>query len=368
MIESSTAAMVEERKLRSEFDASTAAAPPTGAPLSASLARYRRIRDRVGRIVPSNYDISDVCNLRCEGCLYFEGADRLSHTDRAADSDWESFFADEADRGVNFAYLAGAEPTLQSGRIKLAQKYIPHGVVFTNGTRKVPDELEYRIHVSIWGAPAQNESLRGADNAVKAIRHYSGDPRAIFVYTISRANITGIFETARMLHDNNCTLTFSYFSPTVTYNQKLYTSSGPDKYFRLSSADDNLVLRDSDFKAARREIEKSIERFGETVKYSLDYDDWITQSDPYVIDEEGVAVNCGNRLTPKHHHFAVDLTKSEGKCCSPNIDCRSCRAYAQGFGSYLTRFSAVRHDAVELERWLSVWELWADLFLPVRRT
>jgi hypothetical protein len=250
----------------------------------------------------------------------------------------------------------------------MARRHIPQGVIFTNGTRRIPDEIDYRIHVSIWGAPAQNARLRGADNAAKAVRLYAGDPRAVFVYTISRGNIDDIYDAARHLHRNGCTMTFSYFSPTSSYLEKLAGGAPASKYFRVSNPDDNLILGQDDFAAARREIGRAMRDFGGSIRYSLDYDEWIAGPDPYCIDEAtGIATDCGNRLTPKHHHFAVDLTRSQGKCCSPNIDCRTCRAYAQGYGSYLTRFNAVRHDPDRLDRWLAVWELWADLFLPSAR-
>jgi hypothetical protein len=346
-------------------DAAAGGAGPPPASAGEALSRYRRLRARVGRVVPSNYDISDRCNLRCEGCLFFEGSDRLSHLDSAGPAQWDDFFAGEARRGVNFAYLAGAEPALELDRVRLARRHIPHGVIFTNGTRRIPDEIDYRIHVSIWGAPAANARLRGADNAAKAMRFYAGDPRAVFVYTISRGNIGDIYETARALHGNRCTMTFSYFSPTTSYLDKLAVAAPPSAYFRVSNAQDNLILGPADFAAARIEIERALRDFPRSIRYSLDYDDWIAGPAPYVIDETtGIATNCGNRLTPRHHHFAVDLTRSAGKCCSPNIDCRSCRAYAQGYGSYLTRFAAVRHDPERLDRWLAVWETWADLFLP----
>lgn len=38
-------------------------------------ARYESLRRAVGRLRTSNYDISRTCNLRCEGCLFFSGAD-----------------------------------------------------------------------------------------------------------------------------------------------------------------------------------------------------------------------------------------------------------------------------------------------------
>lgn len=349
-------------------DTTSRALADTSTAQSRANLRFRELRARVGHLTPSNYDISDTCNLRCEGCLFFDGADRLGHDDSADDGAWDAFFAKEAARGVNFAYLAGAEPTLAPRRIGLARKHIPHGVIFTNGTRRVSPDLDYRIHISVWGAPAENARLRGADNVAKAIRLYAGDPRAIFVYTIGRTNIGDIFETARAMHEAGCALTFSYFSPTTSYLSKLNSDVAEDDYFKISTAEDNLVMTPSDFAAARREITRAIEAFGATILYSLDYDAWITSEVPHRIDPaSGIAIDCGNRLTPKHLHFSVDLSQSTGKCCSPNIDCSGCRAYAQGYGTYLKRFSEVRHDAVELDRWLSVWELWARMFLPPSR-
>src|SRR3569623_1821452 len=219
---------------------------------SPASRRYGEIRARVGRLEPSNYDISDTCNLRCEGCLFFDGADRHGHDDAADDAAWDRFFAAAGARGVNFAYIAGAEPALVPNRLRSAHRHIANGVIFTNGTRRIPPEIDFRIHVSVWGAPAENARLRGADNVTKAIRHYAGDPRATFIYTIGRTNIADNFETARVMHAAGCTLSFNYFSPTTTYLGKLAAQSGADEYFKISSADQNLVLTRDAFAAARR--------------------------------------------------------------------------------------------------------------------
>lgn len=79
----------------------------------------------------SNYDVSNTCNLRCEGCLYFSGAGEeisRAETDIAV---WQAFFAAEARRGVNFAYIGGAEPSLTQDRIRACHDHI--GVVSENG-------------------------------------------------------------------------------------------------------------------------------------------------------------------------------------------------------------------------------------------
>ena len=319
--------------------------------------------------MPSNYDISDRCNLRCEGCLYFEGDDRLAHLDSGDEGDWVSFFAREAERGVNFAYIAGAEPALQVDRIRIASRYIPNGVIFTNGTRPIPQDIDFRIHVSTWGARELNTTLRGGDNAPKALRLYARDPRAVFVYTISSANIADIYDVAEALHGFGATLTFSYFSPTSSYLARLSgVRPATSDYFRVSTADDNLILGRGDFARARDQIAQAMEDFPGTIAYSLEYDDWITRIGHYTLDDQGVAADCGVRKTSRHLHFAVDMSESAGKCCSPNLDCRECRAYAQGYASYLTHYNRVKSDPAKLDSWLSVWELWADMFMPVKRT
>lgn len=333
------------------------------------MTRFRALRGRISRLVSSNYDISDRCNLKCEGCLFFEGDDYLRYKDSHDDRAWDDFFAAEAARGVNFAYIAGAEPALEPNRLHMAVKHIPAGVILTNGTKRVPADIDFRIHVSIWGAPAQTKALRGADSTAKAMRLYAGDPRVVFVYTVSALNIGDIYETASRLHDGGFKMTFNYFSPTTSYLEKLATDAGNDgQYFRVSGRDQNMILTDQHFRNARAEMERAMQDFGDTVVYSLDYDDWITASGGvYDVDPlTGIARDCGNRRTPTHRHYNVDQSESQQKCCSPNIDCRECRAYLQSYATYLNRFAATRREPEQFARWLSVWETWASLFLPLR--
>ena len=105
--------------------------------------------------------------------------------------------------------------------------------------------------------------------------------------------------------------------------------------------------------------------FPDAVVYSLDYDRWVTQPGGlHAIDPlTGIAMNCGNRLTSHFRHYNVDLSVNAGKCCSPNIDCRDCRAYAQGYATFLTRHREFARDPEMFRRWLEVWRLWARLFL-----
>jgi len=183
------------------------------------LQKYRSLRKKVARIHDSSYDISNICNLRCEGCLYFSDIDRSEKLAVSELAQWNNFFKAEAARGINFAYLAGAEPALTPERISACHDHIPYGVVFSNGSRKIHANINYRIHVSLWG-------------------------------------------------DEN--------------SSKLY--------------------RDGN------------------------------------MHNKGIAIDCANRLNNWHRHYNADLSQNSGKCCSANIDCKDCRAYAIKLGTYLTKF------------------------------
>lgn len=327
------------------------------------------LRRRLGRLRGSNYDISNTCNLTCEGCLYFAREGELPVETPDTDRDWELLFEQEAARGVNFAYLAGAEPSLVPNRIRAAQAHIPNGVVFTNGTKKLPDDIRYRIHVSLWGLDDTGGMLRGADVNAKAFRNYSGDPRAIFVLTINAQNTNEIVEIARQCAEADVTLTFSFFSPTDSYNTFIAKGQAQESDYLRLGGNSSYDLRHTpeSLARAREEIVKATGLYPDTIKYSLHYNDWISQPAEMLwdLDENNVAINCGNRLTKTHRHYAADATLNDGKCCSPNIDCRECRAYAMGFGTFLTRHQVFAKGETDFAAWNEGWQIWADMFMPL---
>ena len=100
----------------------------------------------------SNFDLTSRCNLRCEGCFYFEGDDYEQATE---EEDWRvaDFFAGQARRGVTFVSLVAAEPALEQDRLEIANRFLPRGAIFTNGTIKIRSSINYPIVISIWGDP-----------------------------------------------------------------------------------------------------------------------------------------------------------------------------------------------------------------------
>jgi hypothetical protein len=329
-------------------------------------ARYARLRQHASGIVTSNYDVSDQCNLRCEGCLYFEGGDREGHADDASDAAWERMFAGERARGVTFAYLAGAEPALAPQRLHLAAQYIGRGVVFTNGTVPIDERLPFALHVSLWGDEQDTPALRGGASFARAFRLFGHDPRARFIYTVNARNVASTWTVAEHCARHGALLSFSLFSPTERYKAKLADGRGNDAaYFRISQPGDHLAPSPAQLAHIRDTLDAVAARHPQTVLYRPAYNRWVT--DPaglYDIDPvTGWATDCGTRIQGAHRHVRADLSTSASKCCSPNIDCRDCRAYSMAAGTAVKRLRRFAATYEGFRDWLDVAEQWSRLFL-----
>ena len=320
-------------------------------------------RTGFSRFIVGHYDISATCNLRCEGCFYFDVPEAKRSADTHTPEQWERFFAEERDHGVNFAMLAGAEPSLQLDRLRLAQRYIPNGVVYSNGVRLIPEDLRYKIHLSIWGVGTTDSELRGAPVVSRAMENYRNDRRALCVFTITALNLHDIVPATRLAWDHGLPITFNYFSPSINFSEKIRRGDGNDQqFFRISSESHNPMLSRSDFTAARLEIERAMTLFPETVLYSLHYDDWITQSDPHDIDADtGIARDCGVRITHQVH-YKIDMT-SDMKCGAPQTDCSTCRGYGPNYATYFLRRRSAAKLPGGVEAWYETRRIWARMFL-----
>lgn len=336
------------------------------APSEADLAFWRSLRDRVLPLRPSQYDLTSTCNLQCEGCLFFSGSDYLGHTDVHELATVDTFFAAEAARGVRYGYFGGAEPSLVQEKLVIAARHLPYGVVFTNGTQRISDEVPFRIHVSVWGRTATSRVLRGADVQQKQVRNYRGDKRAVFVMTLNARNIDEIGAVAAMCADNDLALSFNHYSPTQRYTRFIQGDAPADRYHASSSQTDNLVLRPAHLARARELIARLMDDAACRIIYSREFNDII--HDPAGLYPElqpgtDLAADCGVRLTASLRHYNTDFSASSGKCCTPNVDCRSCRLYAQSYATVLARATRSLRQPQALARAIRMWRVWCALFL-----
>lgn len=135
----------------------------------------------------------------------------------------------------------------------------------------------------------------------------------------------------------------------------------------MKVAGQNIQLRPEDFAAAHAAIKTAMNRYPETVMYSLVYDKWIVNGKdaPYVLDRQGVAKNCASAATEAFRLFHVNQSESTLKCGHPNVDCSQCRTLPSGMSNFLfnNRPSSSSAGGVSWSEWMEVFEFWSSFFL-----
>jgi hypothetical protein len=320
---------------------------------------------------PAFYEVTQRCNLKCEGCYYFEsGLEEI--TEQQSVGAWESFFAAEAERQVSMAYFVGAEPALHQERLMAAAGHFSHGNVGTNGTVKIDEAVPFRISISMWaGDDETDRKLRGANAFRKAFRNYRGDRRAIVYYTLSRWNLDGARTIAELCRDNGLPLTFNLYSPTATYLAKLEGGlANDDQFFRVSRPDDTPMMSGDDLARAERTVLGLMEDFPDTVLYSKSYNAWSTRPSPlHEVDAEtGIAPRCGSRITNLMNYYGADLERKDVKCCTPDLDCSQCRIMSGGWSTKLQPDARDLASAASFGNWLEMMEALGRIFVYEHRS
>jgi MoaA/NifB/PqqE/SkfB family radical SAM enzyme len=176
--------------------------------------RWEKIR-RYFFLRESTYDMTRRCNIRCEGCYFFEG-DKQHVKDNQDIMAWRRLMQDEKRRGITFVVLAGAEPSLVPKLLKVCYEQLPLGAIATNGLKLIPKSIGYKIHISVWGNDDTSLRIRNAENMLqRQIDNYHDDSRAVFVYTFTPQNITEAGQITEMLAQRGCKITFNIFSAPV---------------------------------------------------------------------------------------------------------------------------------------------------------
>lgn len=330
-------------------------------------SRYRGAKEVIHAFRrPAFYEITQRCNLWCEGCYYFEVGERHRVHEESSTEAWEEFFAAEAERHVSMAYFVGAEPALHQERLVAASRWFPYGNIGTNGTIRIDPVVPYRIGVSVWaGNDSDDRRLRGGSAFRKAFKNYAGDPRAIILFTLSRWNLDSVRSVAKMCRDHALPLTFNMYSPTSAFLTKLrHGRANDNEYFRVSRLDDSPLFSHNDLVRTRNLVAELMEEFPETIVYSAAYNTWATQPGSlYEIDENGIAPRCGSRMIGTMHYFGADLQPLHPKCGTPDVDCSECRMYSGGWSSKFQPSEADVASEESFVAWLEMIEVLGRIFL-----
>ncbi len=308
--------------------------------------RWEKVR-RYFFLRESTYDMSNRCNIRCEGCYYFVG-DKQFADENNSETAWRQLLESEKQRGITFVVLAGAEPSLVPQLCAACFKVIPLGAIATNGLKPIPAEIDYRIHISVWGNDKTSLAIRKApDMLVRQIANYQGDPRAVFVYTFTPFNIDEAREVTSLLAANGQQITFNMFSAPVGYR-------GPLRHNRESLG------------KTRETMSELLEEYPQSVLFS-----------PYNIvahtAQKGLhdLFSCTYpRMNPStdiglgrsFRQYRTDLNwNRDAACCVPDTDCDDCRHYAAGSAVVTARMYRHGTDPVTFSAWLD----YVDTYLAV---
>ena len=295
----------------------------------------------------STYDMSNCCNLRCDGCYYYEGEKQFAVENGSVEA-WQQLMRDEKKRGITYVVLAGAEPSLVPELLEVCFQEIPLGSIATNGLKKIPESVGYKIHISVWGNDETSLRVRKAkDLLIKQIDNYRNDPRAVFVYTFTRNNIDEVHEVARRLVAEDCRLTFNVFSSPVGY-------AGP-----LRHDEESLKRVQSAMMALLEHYPKNVlfsayNAVAHTHKSSLH--DLYTCLYPRQNRSQDLGLGRSFR------QYRTDLKwDRSAACCVPDTDCADCRHYASGSAVVTARLYRHAHESATFKSWLD----YVDTYLAV---
>jgi hypothetical protein len=308
-------------------------------------ARFKKVREYFF-LRESTYDMTSRCNVRCDGCYYYEG-DKQNTQDNVDPAAWRALFRAEKERGITFVVLAGAEPALVPELLQACFDEIPLGAIASNGLVKIPPAVGYRIHISVWGNDATSERIRRAKRMLeRQIEIYAGDPRAVFVYTFTRDNIKESRAVVEQLARGGCKVTFSVFSPTLGYTGTLTHTPASLAETRQTMLDllrgfpENVLF--SPYSAAAHTDANSLHALF---------------SCPYPRQNQG---QFG--LGRSFRQYRSDLTwVRSASCCVPDTDCAECRHYAAGSAIVTARMNRHITSPDQFRAWLD----YVDTYLAV---
>ena len=309
-------------------------------------ARWEKVRQYFF-LRESTYDMANRCNIRCEGCYYYEG-DKQSARENNDPAAWRDLMRAEKARGITYVVLAGAEPSLVPELCEACFQEMPLGTIATNGLKFIPASINYKIHISVWGNDATSFNIRNAKNMLcRQIENYQGDPRAIFVYTFTRNNIDQAREVSAILAENGCRLTFNMFSAPVGYEGPLRHTAVSLDYTRRTMIE-LLEAYPGEVLFSHYNVVAHTHRSGLHELYSCSYPRMNPSTD----------IGLGRSF----RQYRTDLSwNREVACCVPDTDCVDCRHYASGSAVVTARLFRHATDPDTFKAWLD----YVDTYLAV---
>lgn len=298
--------------------------------LTESVTRYlqdpllRRLYSEIraaGPMRPIQIDLTHACNIRCDGCYFFEEKLDLFQSPKE-EAAFDSFIEQEKARGTNYVTVLGGEPSLMLKRLKKIYDAF-HMIVVTNGLRKIPFEgfENMPIGVSVWGDHQTDQALRGGgklDVFAKGLENYRNDRRVIWYYTTTPGKVHEIESVTEQIVANGNYVGFNFYGDIARMGGYLDHRLG--------------------FGEVRREIDRMIERFPERIMITSHITKVIATGELYG-NRWGFDVCCslsnnieknqqrfgnGKPYLPHFRAYNPDLKTTRACCRSNSWDCGNC--------------------------------------------
>jgi hypothetical protein len=295
----------------------------------------------------STYDMTNRCNIRCDGCYYYEGEKQFAEENGDPEA-WQRLMRKEKERGITYVVLAGAEPSIVPHLLEICYGEMPLGCIATNGFKRIPDKVGYKIHISVWGNDTTSLRVRRArDLLLKQIDNYRGDSRAVFVYTFTKDNIDEVCEVMDTIVANDCMMTFNVFSSPVGYTGSLRHNR--DSLDRTRKVMLDLLCRyPENVLFSPYSVVAHTHQSGLHELYRCSY------------PRRNPSTDIG--LGRSFRQYRANLTWDRSvACCVPDTDCDDCRHYAAGSAVVTARLYRHATDPDTFKSWLD----YVDTYLAV---
>ncbi|MGL1936098.1 MAG: radical SAM protein [Fibrobacterales bacterium] len=284
-------------------------------------AIYKDIKN-VGSMKPMMVEITQNCNLRCEGCFFF--TDKMDRFKAPKDEKvFDEFLQREKERGTNDVLVVGGEPALMLPRVKKIVDTFRTVTVVTNGVKKIPMEgfENIALAISVWGDHETDTLLRGkGTNNIfeKALTYYKDDPRARWYYTASAGNADQIEGVVDEIVENGNVVLFNYYGDLASKGSTFDHTIG---FKDVAEKIDAMILKHPK-NVIFSSYTNHVITTGTLYDQKWGYDVCPTMSNDRV---EADRLATGNPLNPHFKVFAPDLKTTKLCCQSLNRkDCSIC--------------------------------------------
>jgi hypothetical protein len=187
------------------------------------LSRFLTLQRLAVSVRPSEFHVTNACNIRCDGCWFFAfGHDKTSNEVRDVDRLNNVIEEIRARKRINAALLIGGEPTLFPDRLQVFRSKFRYLTISTNGLRQLPKEgfEDVAVGITLFGGGPLDDQLRGIKPGGQrftgllqtALANYRDDPRAGFIFALTEPGVGYIEDTVRRIQDNGNRVQFSYYS------------------------------------------------------------------------------------------------------------------------------------------------------------